>query len=80
MTLALAATLRRFVSHTVKAAVLLVVIVTLTALGGRATGPPTAVLGEVEFNPDAAIVVTVPTVQILDALCITKVTTTPDPC
>lgn len=79
MTLARAATLHRFVTHTVKGALLLVVIAALTALGGRATGPPTAVLGEVEFNPDAAIVVTVPPVQILDAVCITK-EGTPDLC
>ncbi|MEO5837524.1 MAG: hypothetical protein ABIQ73_03120 [Acidimicrobiales bacterium] len=63
-----------------KATALIIFTVTLTALGGRSTAPPTAVLGEVEsIGADEQVVGTDPSVQILDALCISH-EATPDQC
>ena len=73
--------LHRLVAGTLKTAALIVAMVALTGLGSRATAPPTAVLGEVEVvGADAGDVVgTDPSVQILDALCVTN-EATPELC
>ena len=66
----------RAVSRTLKALVLAGMIVALTGLGAsRSNGPPTAILGEVEV----AVAGTTPSVQLLDAVCITN-TPALDPC
>ena len=69
--------LHRVVSSTLKTAALIVLMVALTGLGSRATGPPTAVLGgfEVVGADTEGVVGTDPSVQILDALCVTNVET-----
>jgi hypothetical protein len=56
-------------------------LVALTSFGSRATGPPTAVLGEVEIlaADTEGIVGTDPSVQLLDALCVTN-EATPELC
>ena len=66
--------LPRAVGRSLKALVLAGLIVAVTGLGAsRSNGPDTAVLGEVE------VATTVPSVQLLDAVCITN-TPALDPC
>ena len=73
--------LYRVVAGTLKTAALIVVMAALTGWGSRATGPPTAVLGEVEVvgADTGGVVGTDPSVQILDALCVTS-EATPELC
>ena len=73
--------LHRVVAGTLKTAALIVVMAALTGWGGRATGPPTAVLGEVEVvgADTGGVLGTDPSVQILDALCVTS-EATPELC
>ena len=73
--------LHRVVAATLKTAALIVVMAALTGWGTRATGQPTAVLGEVEVvhADTVGVVGTDPSVQILDALCVTS-EATPELC
>ena len=73
--------LHRVVAATLKIAAVIVVMAALTGLGSRVTGPPTAVLGEVEVvgADTGGVVGTDPEVQILDALCVTN-EATPELC
>ena len=73
--------LHRVVAATLKIAAVIVVMAALTGLGSRVTGPPTAVLGEIEVvgADTGGVVGTDPEVQILDALCVTD-EATPELC
>jgi hypothetical protein len=78
--------LYRVVACTLKTAALIVVMAVLTGWGPRVTDPPTAVLGEVEVlglevvaADTGGVIGTDPSVQILDALCVTS-EATPELC